>query len=358
MTSSSHVEPSRQPDTTWPADGLEWLGRCPLCGSPDRSVLHSRLTDRVFFCAPGEWTLHSCGNCQAAYLDPRPTTDTIGLAYSSYFTHHPVERPRSASLSAAKRWRRALANGYRNRRYGTKEQPENRAGAALAYLLPTRRALVDLEFRHLPHPWPGARVLDVGAGDGTFLQWAAAAGWQAFGVDPDPMAVAAAQSRGLQMSLGTLHDVRPVPPFDVITANHVIEHVHDPRGFLARARDLLKPRGTLWIDTPNLSSIGHRTFGPAWLGLDPPRHLVIFSERTLRGLLEGTGFRIVRQLPRPDVFGVTFGTSQRIAEGDRNPLAPGGYPLALRLRAYAAAWRARIDPRLSEFLTIVAVREA
>ncbi|MBN6743213.1 hypothetical protein JKG47_22615 [Acidithiobacillus sp. MC6.1] len=40
---------------TWPADGLERVERCPICGEADRSLLYEGLTDKVFFCAPGQW---------------------------------------------------------------------------------------------------------------------------------------------------------------------------------------------------------------------------------------------------------------------------------------------------------------
>jgi 2-polyprenyl-3-methyl-5-hydroxy-6-metoxy-1,4-benzoquinol methylase len=359
MTKPADVDASRPGlRDEWPPDGLERLGRCPLCHSARRSLLHQHLRDRVFFCAPGEWTLYACQECGLGYLDPRPTVDTIALAYSSYVTHRPAERPSSNGMTMARRWRRQFANGYRNWQYGTREQPANFLGVALAYLLPQTRTLLDVEFRYLPRPWPGARVLDVGAGGGTFLRWAAAAGWDAVGVDPDPVAVANAREAGLKMHSGTLQDLQAELPFDVITANHVIEHVHDPRAFLENARDLLKPGGALWLETPNLSSVGHRVFGPAWLGLDAPRHLVLFNLRNLGDLLKTVGFRIVRQLPRSEVCQMTFAASQRIARGSADPLADASCPLPLRLRALAAGWRGRADLRQVEFLTILAVREA
>src|SRR3954451_11454477 len=81
------------PVSDWPAGGLEAQSTCPACGSHDREPLHSDLRDRVFGAAPGDWSLVRCLACGSAYLDPRPTRDTIGIAYSSYFTHdeHPAD---------------------------------------------------------------------------------------------------------------------------------------------------------------------------------------------------------------------------------------------------------------------------
>ena len=61
-----------------------------------------------------------------------------------------------------------------------------------------------------------------------------------------------------------------------MTLNHVVEHLHDPAGVLRRIAAILRPGGTLWIATPNLHALGHRRYGPDWLALDPPRHLVLF----------------------------------------------------------------------------------
>ena len=48
-------------------------------------------------------------------------------------------------------------------------------------------------------------------------------------------------------------------------------------------------RRPLWIATPNLEALGHRRFGADWLGLDPPRHLVLFTHDSLDGLIRQIG---------------------------------------------------------------------
>jgi len=44
--------------------------------------------------------------------------------------------------------------------------------------------------------------------------------------------------------------------FDAIVSSHVIEHVHDPRSFVARAGHLLARDGTMTVLTPNFGSVG------------------------------------------------------------------------------------------------------
>ena len=144
----------------WPADGLEAVHNCPLCGADKRELMHEGLTDRVFFCAPGKWNLYRCESCDSAYLDPRPTSQTIALAYQHYFTHDQVTN--SSPVSFVGRLRRRLANGYRNHRYGTRDYPASILGIPAVSLMPNARAIVDASMRHLPRAHPGNRLLDLG----------------------------------------------------------------------------------------------------------------------------------------------------------------------------------------------------
>jgi SAM-dependent methyltransferase len=300
--------------------------------------------------------MFGCRRCGVAYLDPRPTPASISRAYAAYYTHASLERPSLADMTPAKRLQRRLANGYRNWRYGTADHPATILGVPVAYAMPTARALIDSDFRNLPRRPGGRRVLDVGSGSGAFLRWARSAGWDAAGVEPDPAAVTTARENGLNVHLGTAADLREMAAYDVVTLSHVFEHVHDPRGLLADLHRLLKPGGILWLDTPNISSLGHQTYGPHWIGLDPPRHLIVFNFRTLRALLESSGFRIVRRVPRFEVGRLTYAVSESIRAGVRHPLNDWQRPLALRARAYRDAWRVRLNPDSAEFLTVIAAR--
>lgn len=79
--------------------------------------------------------------------------------------------------------------------------------------------------------------------------------------------------------------------FDVITLNHVIEHVSDPIELLRSCYRLLKLGGQLWLQTPNIDSLGSRRYGRHWRGLEPPRHLVLFDPVSLRSALHQAGFQ-------------------------------------------------------------------
>lgn len=303
----------------WPAKGLERVAACPLCGCAERDVLYQDLEDRVFFCAPGKWTLHRCRDCGSAYLDPRPTAETIGLAYRNYLTHLTSGTILAASGLLA-RVRRALANGYRNHRYGTKDRPASVLGVVVAYMFPQLRLVADSAMRNLS--WPpatGGRLLDVGCGNGEFLCRASSLGWEVVGIDIDEAAVATCHGLGLDVHVGGIDMFDPVKEqFDGITLSHVIEHVHDPLRVLQSCHRLLRPGGWVWVETPNLDSCGHRTYHRDWRGLEPPRHLVLFTRDSLYRSLLDAGFFSIEDQPYRRLCKHLFAASDAIA-ANRNP---------------------------------------
>lgn len=195
-----------------------------------------------FFCAPGAWTLWSCASCGCAYLDPRPNEASIGLAYSTYFTHELSDDPwGELPKSRRLKLRRALTNGYRNWRFGAAQCPATRAGILLA-LSGSRRENLDRDLYCLPHFQAGGKLLDAGCGNGAFLRKAKRVGWQVMGVEMDLAAVAAATDKGLHVRQGAIDRVCDMAgQFDVVTISHVVEHVHDPKALLSAGFDLLKP---------------------------------------------------------------------------------------------------------------------
>ena len=301
----------------WPEEMLEHLGACPVCGAEDRDVLLKDLHDDVFKCASGAWTLHRCKGCWNAYLDPRPDEKSIGKAYKSYYTHqYTEEREQFASLGIVRRIRRLAANGYTNQRYGTRMVPANKLLGLALWLVPFARLALDLQFRFLPAPSPGGKLLDVGCGNGAFLQYAASAGWEAYGADPDPVAVAKICDGGINARVGGIEVFADMlGAFDAVTFSHSIEHVHDPVRSLKAAMQMLRPNGVIYVDTPNIDSFGLREFGRHWRGLEVPRHLVIFSDRGLKELLIRQGWSGIRTIPRPKASIVMQKASNKLTRG-------------------------------------------
>jgi len=291
--SSPPIAVRSQPGTaglaeTWHPEELEAVERCPACGSAERTTLHEGLQDR-FFGTRGSWTLRRCASCNSAYLDPRPTTRTIDRAYEHYYTHDPG--PDDAHRTTpARRLRRAVRNGYVNTTLGYSLRPSVRGARLLVAPFPTRRRRAHRILRNLPYV-EGGRLLDVGCGTGSLLQTLRAGGWQVEGVEPDPRSAAFARACGLIVHELTFQEASfPAGSFDAITMNHVLEHLPDPVDALRRCHRLLVPGGLFWAATPNLASPCYRTYSVDWVGLDAPRHLVIWSPESLAQALDRAGF--------------------------------------------------------------------
>jgi SAM-dependent methyltransferase len=273
-------------DSVW-TGGVEILGACPVCQSSSRTLLYSGLRDIVFRVAPGAWNMFRCDGCACRYLDPRPTRESILGAYSEYFTHH---APEDESLLAPRTLLRRARNDFLASRFGYRLPNREPFGRYVVRALPPRRRRYERLVRDLPAPRPGGRLLDVGCGNGEFLQRMRELGWNVAGHDLDPQAVNVVRALGIEVVGGPLAPDAFREPFDAITLHHVIEHVHDPVEVLAACRALLAPGGTLWIATPNAESMGWRRFGRHWMHLDCPRHLCVFSRRGLDAALERAGF--------------------------------------------------------------------
>ena len=158
---------------------------------------------------------------------------------------------------------------------------------------------------HVARAWfrfrrPPGKLLDVGCAAGFFLDRARLAGWEVTGIEVSRDTAEIARERyGLEVQTGRLESaVLEAGSFDCVTMWDVIEHVPDPAGSLARARDLLVAGGLLAIVTPNIEGLYPRASLPLgrrvgwWPHAGLPGHLFQFGEGPLRRMLEAHGFAV------------------------------------------------------------------
>jgi SAM-dependent methyltransferase len=213
---------------------------------------------------PGLWfAVVRCDECGLQFTSPRPNAETIGQFYPEQYRPHRRPRIKARAVRSAP-W-----------------------AALFGRPCVERRAL----------PWHGSgRLLDFGCGGGSFLERMHRQGWQVTGIDNSSAAVAKVRAElGVPVLEGTLpHDDLPPASFDVITMWHSLEHVHEPLKVLRAAYRLLTTGGRIVVAVPNIDSEPARQFGPAWFGLDLPRHLTHFTPPTLKRMLERAGFHVGR----------------------------------------------------------------
>jgi SAM-dependent methyltransferase len=170
------------------------------------------------------------------------------------------------------------------------------ASPAADRVLEPLRALVERDKLRFVRDWPrGARVLEVGAGDGRFVSRLRDAGFDATGIEPSEGAVRMARAREAPVERASLEDLRREPDsLDGAIAWHVLEHLDDPAEALARIGAWLRPGGRLVVACPNLASFQARIGGDRWFHQDVPRHRTHFTASGLRLLLERSGLRLER----------------------------------------------------------------
>ena len=337
----------------WPPEGLERVDKCPVCGSRSRTPLYRNLTDRSYRSAPGTWQLYRCTECRSAYLDPRPTPETIGLAFATYYSG--ASPPgQEAALSPLHRFRRKVRNGYLNSHYGYDLRPASRLGAWVVPWLPRRRQIADEFVRHLHMRAGRPRLLDVGCGEGEFLVRMESLGWEAHGIEPHEDAARLARSRGADVQSGTLATAQ-LPPtwYDAVTFRLVLEQVPDPARALASVHEALAPGGILWIATPSLEAESHRRFRSNWILLEPPRSGVIFTASSLASLVRKLGFEVIAIAPARQTQWA-FRLSAAISEGLPPFQKPARLSPRLSIQARIADVRALVRPTLADFFILIA----
>jgi 2-polyprenyl-3-methyl-5-hydroxy-6-metoxy-1,4-benzoquinol methylase len=141
----------------------------------------------------------------------------------------------------------------------------------------------------------GSRVLDVGCGGGHYLDKLAGKDLELHGTEFSEDAARPARDKGHTVHVGALENL-DLPPghFRLIRLNHVIEHVLDPLATLRAASRLLAPGGAVVVETPNLHCPDFRLFGKYWGALHFPRHLHLFTLRTMGAAAEQAGLRVTK----------------------------------------------------------------
>ena len=217
----------------------------------------TRLRDRVAFSQDPPWRLVACRECGLLYRNPAERAFEVESIYAR-------DCPARDLLQA---------------------------------LHDTQRPSYAAQARRLRARLPGgATVLEVGSYVGAFLAAAREEGLTALGIDINPSVNEFTRSLGFQVRDGELATT-DAEVVDAIAIWNTFDQLSDPRGVVVAARARLKPGGILAVRVPNGAYYRRHRSGSA-RALAHNNLLTFpyrwgFTPRSLRILLEDTGFRTV-----------------------------------------------------------------
>jgi SAM-dependent methyltransferase len=137
-------------------------------------------------------------------------------------------------------------------------------------------------------------MLEIGPGEGDFLYAAREQGFDAYGVELDPLRADFIRQRlGIPCEHSSLDtSVFAGNEFDVIYHRNVLSHFYDPISEFKKINSRLRPGGIHVFETGNWGDVERRYF-KSTNSFHYPNHLFFFSSTSLRQLLFRTGFELV-----------------------------------------------------------------
>jgi 2-polyprenyl-3-methyl-5-hydroxy-6-metoxy-1,4-benzoquinol methylase len=238
---------------------------CPLCGA---AQYQEQLSGADFFMRlPGTFQLVRCSECGLLYQNPRPPLAEIGQYYPNHYGSYDSAKAGLRARRGMMRW--IIQRGQFKRCRLIEQNVPARTGTP-------------------------RKLLDIGCASGLFLEaMQSYPGWQVEGVELNQAAAHATSARiGVPVFAGPFEQAQYADgAFDAITLWDVLEHLHEPLASLREIRRILRPGGVLFVRVPNAASYVARMCGRYWSGYDLPRHMTLFTPRTLAQALGQAGFR-------------------------------------------------------------------
>jgi 2-polyprenyl-3-methyl-5-hydroxy-6-metoxy-1,4-benzoquinol methylase len=266
---------------------MKKLYKCKICNHKKIYKIFKQIDKNLG--VPGNFRIFKCEKCKVIFLNPLPEK-------KDWIKYYPKERYYSLSKIDTSSLKTKL------KIFIFKINSENKFILLKLFFWPISTFFRGIEKR-------GKRILDIGCGSGQFLFETKQIGFEVYGIEPGGFNSQEAINLGIKISKGTIEESEfPKEYFDIITMNHVLEHLEDPKKVLKIVKKILKKDGTLVMGLPNTNSLAFKIFKKNWYQLDVPRHLFNYSTETLNILLKKEGFIIkkIRYNSRPSQFSVSL----------------------------------------------------
>lgn len=249
---------------------------CPVCNQPSPYDFSSR---DLMFNHHERYDYHRCTNCNFIFQYPLPTLEQISAFYPNEYEVY-EEQSRLKKVSGL---RKSILKKY----YGYTHLSTSTFNDFICFIPHLFNRSFEVHFSS------NGTLLDVGCGNGRYLDGMKKLGWKTKGVEFNESAVRVCNLSGLDVHHGDLFSANfDSDSFDVINVSHVVEHVPNPKEFFAELSRILKKNGTLIIKTPNSEALGRALFNTNWYANDVPRHIYLFAEKNLKVLASTCGLKV------------------------------------------------------------------
>jgi 2-polyprenyl-3-methyl-5-hydroxy-6-metoxy-1,4-benzoquinol methylase len=135
-----------------------------------------------------------------------------------------------------------------------------------------------------------AKILDIGCDRGFFLDEVRRYGYDIYGVEPLNKA---RQYLG-KIGITAIDNIDKInAKFDIITMWHSLEHYQNPKHGISEIRQYLNDDGYLFIRVPAFDCLWRKVFKSKWIWFQPENHYFHYSLKSLKYLLNNSGFKTI-----------------------------------------------------------------
>lgn len=242
---------------------MNHLASCPIC---DGNELVDFLKTKDFTFSDENFTVQKCNSCGFKFTNPIPLEDDLGSYYGAenYMSH----------------------------------ATKSRKGLMPFVYKRVRNMNLNIKLKLVKKYAKSKTILDIGAGNGFFLNAAKVEGFVVQGLEPDDKARTVAKE-DFELDLYPPKSISSIETasLDVITMWHVLEHVYHLKRDISEFKRVLKDDGALILALPNIDSYDSNYYKEYWDGLDLPLHLYHFTPKDVSTLFDQIGMEVVEMKP-------------------------------------------------------------
>lgn len=227
--------------------------RCPICGSSDIRKEYSGIKD-PYQCASGVFFFNRCAKCDNLFLRNPLDQKNISAVYPKNYSQFKNKILSSIKLLLVRQAANKLLNQLSHKK----------------------------EFK----------ILEIGAGSGLYSKYFFQKGYAVTATDIEETEMKSLSDIGIKTKIGNFEELSFDEKYDLIIMSHVLEHFYHPKRIAEKIINILAENGIVFIKTPNSNFLFLKWFKNHTYVFDAPRHINIFSDRSIKHLFNDPSLQI------------------------------------------------------------------